>query len=133
MNDDLDQFEDMELFQYGDEELEVEAAPEAAPESVLNDGSFRIVTVSADEFGLTAVSNEPEPVSNEPEPVAEAAPSGNTENWSNEVLNRMGYHLRKREKYGITVEQAVEKILTDSATHDEYKKLKKETQKFSGM
>jgi hypothetical protein len=116
MNDYLDQFEDMELFQYGDEDVEVKAAPEAAPESVLNDGSF----------GLTAVSNEPEPV-------AEAAPSGNTENWSNEVLNRMGYHLRKREKYSITVEQAVEKILTDSATHDEYKKLKKETQKFSGM
>jgi hypothetical protein len=86
MNDDLDQFEDMELFQYDDEP--VEAAP---------------------------------------------APSGNTENWSNEVLNRMGYHLRKRERYGITVEQAVEKILTDSATHDEYKKLNKETQKFSGM
>ena len=126
MNDDLDQFEDMELFQYGDEDVEVKAAPEAAPESVLNDGSFRIVTVSADEFGLTAVSNEPEPV-------AEAAHSGNTENWSNEVLNRMGNHLRKREKYSITVEQAVEKILTDSATHDEYKKLKKETQKFSGM
>jgi len=96
MNDDLDQFEDMELFQYDDEPVEAEAAPEAAP--------------------------APEP-----------APSGNTENWSNEVLNRMGYHLRKRERYGITVEQAVEKILTDSATHDEYKKLNKETQKFSGM
>lgn len=92
MNDDLDQFEDMELFQYDDEPVEAEAAPEAEP-----------------------------------------APSGNTENWSNEVLNRMGYHLRKRERYGITVEQAVEKILTDSATHDEYKKLNKETQKFSGM
>ena len=122
MNDDLDQFEDMELFQYGDEDIEVKAAPE----SVLNDGSFRIVTVSADEFGLTAVSNAPEAT-------RKPAPSGNTENWSNEVLNRMGYHLRKREKYSITVEQAVEKILTDSATHDEYKKLKKETQKFSGM
>lgn len=94
MNDDLDQFEDMELFQYDDEPVEAEAAP------------------------------EPEPA---------PAPSGNTENWSNEVLNRMGYHLRKRERYGITVEQAVEKILTDSATHDEYKKLNKETQKFSGM
>lgn len=128
MNDDLDQFEDMELFQYDDEDVEVEAAPkpapEPAPESVLTDIPFEIVTVSADEFGLTAVSNTPE---------AAPAPSGNTENWSNEVLNRMGYHLRKREKYGITVEQAVEKILTDSATHDEYKKLNKETQKFSGM
>jgi hypothetical protein len=96
MNDDLDQFEDMELFQYDDEPVEAEAAPEPAPEVA-------------------------------------PAPSGNTENWSNEVLNRMGYHLRKRERYGITVEQAVEKILTDSATHDEYKKLNKETQKFSGM
>ena len=100
MNDDLDQFEDMELFQYDDEPVEAEAASEAAPE---------------------------------PAPEAVPAPSGNTENWSNEVLNRMGYHLRKRERYGITVEQAVEKILTDSATHDEYKKLNKETQKFSGM
>jgi hypothetical protein len=100
MNDDLDQFEDMELFQYDDEPVEAEAAPEPAPE---------------------------------PAPEAAPAPSGNTENWSNEVLNRMGYHLRKRERYGITVEQAVEKILTDSATHDEYKKLNKETQKFSGM
>jgi hypothetical protein len=100
MNDDLDQFEDMELFQYDDEPVEAEAAPEPAPEAA---------------------------------PEAAPAPSGNTENWSNEVLNRMGYHLRKRERYGITVEQAVEKILTDSATHDEYKKLNKETQKFSGM
>jgi len=100
MNDDLDQFEDMELFQYDDEPVEAEAASEAAPE---------------------------------PAPEVAPAPSGNTENWSNEVLNRMGYHLRKRERYGITVEQAVEKILTDSATHDEYKKLNKETQKFSGM
>jgi hypothetical protein len=100
MNDDLDQFEDMELFQYGDEPVEAEAAPEPAPEVA---------------------------------PEVAPAPSGNTENWSNEVLNRMGYHLRKRERYGITVEQAVEKILTDSATHDEYKKLNKETQKFSGM
>jgi hypothetical protein len=100
MNDDLDQFEDMELFQYDDEPVEAEAAPEPAPE---------------------------------PAPEAAPAPSGNTENWSNEVLNRMGYHLRKRERYAITVEQAVEKILTDSATHDEYKKLNKETQKFSGM
>jgi hypothetical protein len=100
MNDDLDQFEDMELFQYDDEPVEAEAAPAPAPE---------------------------------PAPEAAPAPSGNTENWSNEVLNRMGYHLRKRERYGITVEQAVEKILTDSATHDEYKKLNKETQKFSGM
>jgi hypothetical protein len=102
MNDDLDQFEDMELFQYDDEPVEAEAAPAPAPAP-------------------------------EPAPEVAPAPSGNTENWSNEVLNRMGYHLRKRERYGITVEQAVEKILTDSATHDEYKKLNKETQKFSGM
>ena len=102
MNDDLDQFEDMELFQYDDEPVEAEAAPAPAPAP-------------------------------EVAPEAAPAPSGNTENWSNEVLNRMGYHLRKRERYGITVEQAVEKILTDSATHDEYKKLNKETQKFSGM
>ena len=128
MNDDLDQFKDMELFQYDDEGIYVDGAPEPAPEAVLTDVSFRIVTVSADEFGLTAVSNTPEAA-----PEAAPAPSGNTENWSNEVLNRMGYHLRKRERYGITVEQAVEKILTDSATHDEYKKLNKETQKFSGM
>lgn len=70
------------------------------------------------------ISEEVFDVEVEAAPEAAPAPNGNPENWSNEVLAKMAYHLKKTKNHSITIEQATEQLLTDSTTRIEYKKLK---------
>lgn len=67
---------------------------------------------------------EPAPVEPVVDPVPEPQPVVSDEEFDERTLEVMALHLRKREKFTISLEEAKEKILTDPQTKSQYKYLK---------